>query len=211
MSNSALTVESRKKLEDVVDVVYVRENIGFDVWGYKEAMETFGLDKLEEYDELILMNYTFFGPIFPFSETFEKMDAMECDFWGITAHKAMVPNPFTGRDELPLHLNSHWIAVRKKMFTSPEFKQYWRDMPMINSYVDSILQHESRFTKHFSDCGFSFEVTFPVEDYPTEYSAFQSIELMFENRSPILKRRPFFHDPIFLEQNAMTLKGVMKR
>ncbi|EUB83003.1 rhamnan synthesis F family protein [Pseudomonas sp. GM30] len=211
VSNSALTVESRKKLENVVDVVYVRENIGFDVWGYKEAMETFGLDKLEEYDELILMNYTFFGPIFPFSETFEKMDAMECDFWGITAHKAMVPNPFTGRDELPLHLNSHWIAVRKKMFTSPEFKQYWREMPMINSYVDSILQHESRFTKHFSDCGFSFQVTFPVEDYPTEYSAFQSIELMFENRSPILKRRPFFHDPIFLEQNAMTLKGVMKK
>jgi rhamnosyltransferase len=211
VSNSALTVESRKKLEEVVDVVYVRENVGFDVWGYKEAMETFGLDKLEAYDELILMNYTFFGPIFPFAETFEKMDGMDCDFWGITAHKAMIPNPFTGRDELPLHLNSHWIAVRKKMFMSTEFKKYWHEMPMINSYVDSILQHESRFTKHFSDRGFSFEVTFPPEDYPTEYSAFQSIELMMDNRCPILKRRAFFHDPIFLEQNAIILKGVMKR
>lgn len=211
VSNSPLTSESRTKLEAVVDTVYVRENVGFDVWGYKEAMEVFGLEKLEEYDELILMNYTFFGPIFPFSETFEKMDAQDCDFWGITAHKAMVPNPFTGRDELPLHLNSHWIAVRKSMFLSEEFKQYWRNMPMIYSYVDSILQHESRFTKHFSDRGFSFDVTFPPEDYPTEYSAFQSIELMFENRCPILKRRPFFHDPIFLEQNAMTLRGVMRQ
>lgn len=211
VSNSSLVAESRRKLEAVADVVYVRENIGYDVWGYKEAMEVFGLEKLEQYDELVLMNYTFFGPIFPFTETFDKMDRSPCDFWGITAHKAMIPNPFTGRDELPLHLNSHWIAVRKKMFMSPEFKQYWRDMPMINSYVDSILQHESRFTQHFSDCGFDFEVTFPAEDYPTDYAAFHSIELMFDNRCPILKRRPFFHDPVFLEQNAMTLKDVMLR
>ena len=53
-------------LEGVADTVWVRENVGFDVWGYKEAMETFGQDRLEEYDELILMNYTFFGPIYPF-------------------------------------------------------------------------------------------------------------------------------------------------
>lgn len=210
VSNSSLDERARAALEAVADIVHVRENVGFDVWGYKEAMEVFGEKRLEDYDELILMNYTFFGPIYPFSETFAAMDARECDFWGITAHKAMTPNPFTGEGMLPLHLNSHWIAVRRKMFLSTEFRQYWANMPSITSYVDSILQHESKFTAHFSSKGFSYLVTFPVEDYPTEYPAFQSIEMMLRNRCPIFKRRLFFHDPLFLEQNAVILRESMQ-
>jgi lipopolysaccharide biosynthesis protein len=210
VSNSPLDERARGALEAVADVVYVRENVGFDVWGYKEAMEVFGEKRLEEYDELILMNYTFFGPIYPFSETFAAMDASDCDFWGITAHKAMTPNPFTGEGVLPLHLNSHWIAVRRKMFMSKEFRQYWATMPPITSYVDSVLQHESRFTEHFKNKGFSCIVTFPAENYPTEYTAFQSVEMMLRDRCPILKRRLFFHDPLFLEQNAILLRESMR-
>lgn len=209
VSNSPLDKMARRSLEAVADVVHERENVGFDVWAYKEAMDVFGEKRLEGYDELVLMNYTFFGPIFPFSETFAAMDAAECDFWGVTAHKAMTPNPFTRQGVLPLHLNSHWIAVRHRMFTSPEFRGYWANMPPINSYVDSILQHESKFTEHFSNLGFTCKVTFPPEDYPTEYTAFQSVEMMLENRCPILKRRLFFHDPLFLEQNAMILRDAM--
>lgn len=210
VSNSPLDATARKNLEAVADIVHERENVGFDVWGYKEAMETFGEKRLEEYDELILMNYTFFAPIFPFSETFAAMDAVACDFWGITAHKQMVPNPFTREGVLPLHLNSHWISVRRRMFTSPEFRAYWANMPPINSYVDSILTHESRFTEYFTKLGFTCKVAFPPEDYPTEYTAFQSVEMMLENRCPILKRRLFFQDPLFLEQNAMVLRDSMK-
>lgn len=210
VSNSPLDAVARKRLEAVADIVHERENVGFDVWGYKEAMEIFGEKRLEEYDELILMNYTFFAPIFPFSETFSAMDGSECDFWGITAHKAMTPNPFTHEGVLPLHLNSHWISVRRKMFTSHEFRSYWANMPPINSYVDSILTHESRFTEHFTKLGFVCKVAFPPEDYPTEYTAFQSVEMMLNNRCPILKRRLFFQDPLFLEQNAMVLRDSMQ-
>ena len=42
VSNSKLTAEGRQLLEGVADTVWARENIGFDVWGYKEAMETSG-------------------------------------------------------------------------------------------------------------------------------------------------------------------------
>ena len=86
VSNSPLTFDGRKKLEQVADTVFCRENVGFDVWGYKEAMEAFGFERLKEYDEAILLNYTFFGPIFPFSELFSKMSAKGVDFWGISDH-----------------------------------------------------------------------------------------------------------------------------
>jgi rhamnosyltransferase len=190
--------------------VFVRENVGFDVWAYKEAMEGFGIARLEEFDELILMNYTFFAPIFPFSEMFDHFANTEVDFWGVSAHKEMIPNPFTGTGILPQHIQSHWITVRRRMFTSLEFKSYWANMPRINSYQDSILQHESKFTAHFESKGFSSAVYLDPEDYPTQYATFQSIDMTLENRSPIFKRRLFFHDPLFLEQNAVLLKDAIR-
>ena len=213
VSNATLTPDSREILEDVADTVWVRENVGFDVWGYKEAMETFGRERLAEYDELILMNYTFFGPIFPFEETFAQVDGREdIDFWGVTAHKAVDPNPFAGAvGVLPRHIQSHWIAVRKPMFTSIEFEQYWRDMPMITSYDQSILQHESKFTQHFAERGFRHTVVFDPDRYPSIHPVFESAVLMLEDRCPILKRRIFFHEPTYLDRNAILGKRVMEK
>lgn len=213
VSNSALTPEGREVLEGVADAVWVRENVGFDVWGYKEAMETFGRQRLEEYDELILMNYTFFGPIYPFEETFSKVDSrQDIDFWGVTAHKEVDPNPFEGATGvLPAHIQSHWIAVRKQMFTSIEFQQYWQNMPMISSYDQSILQHESKFTRHFADCGFRHTVVFDPDRYPSRHPVFESAVLMLNDRCPILKRRIFFHEPTYLDRNAILGKRVMEK
>lgn len=212
VANSSLTPESRQKLEDVADTVFCRENIGFDVWAYKEAMQVYGLEGLEKFDELILMNYTFFGPIYPFEETFARMDAQELDFWGLTGHKSIDPNPFSGATGvLPRHIQSHWIAVRKRMFTSLEFKQYWSNMPMIRSYDDSVLSHEARFAEHFEAKGFRLEIAFPPEDYPSDHPIFDSASLMLANRCPILKRRIFFHEPAYLDRNAIIGKRLMEQ
>lgn len=210
VSNSGLTAEGRKSLEDVADTVWARENVGFDVWAYKEALEVFGADRLTEYDELILMNYTFFGPIFPFAETFERMKACEdVEFWGLTAHKS-VPSPYTGGTTmLPMHIQSHWIAVRKAMFTSIEFTRYWDKMPMITSYDDSILQHEARFTSYFADRGFRFAVAFDPDNYPSAHPIFENAVLMLGDRCPIIKRRIFFHEPTYLDRNAILGRRVL--
>jgi len=209
VSNSPLTITGREKLEKVSDKIFCRENIGFDVWGYKEGMELFGYKELaKEYDELILLNYTFFGPIYPFKEMFDAASNNNCDFWGVSEHDKMVPNPFTGHGELPKHIQSHFIAVKKKLLSSPEFENYWQSMPMIESYTHSILQHESRFTKYFEDKGFKGFSYLPAEEYPSPYSTFIDIEKALKNRCPILKRRLFFHDPLWLDSNAVDLRAA---
>ncbi|CDZ76229.1 Rhamnan synthesis protein F [Legionella massiliensis] len=210
VSNSSLDKINREKIEGVCDIFYERENVGFDVWGYKEAMEHFGLDKTKAYDELILMNYTFFGPIFPFQELFSAMEKEPCDFWGISAHKEISPNPFNGEESLPFHIQSHFIAVRKQMFESQCFQNYWADMPKIESYYDSILKHESVFTKYFSDKGYTFKVYIDPQDYSSDYPLLKDIEQATQNRCPILKKRALFHDPIFLEQHAIFPRNVME-
>ena len=54
--NGKLDIAGKEKLEQYGKVL-VRENKGFDVWAYKTALETYGWDKLEEFDEVIMLNW----------------------------------------------------------------------------------------------------------------------------------------------------------
>jgi lipopolysaccharide biosynthesis protein len=209
VSNSVLEPDSRARLETVADTVWERENIGFDVWGYKEALEQFGPDRLATYDELIMMNYTFFGPITSFDPLFDRYDnTPEIDFWGITNHGEVIPHPFTDAPRMPMHIQSHWIAVRKSLFTSTDFTNYWATMPMITSYNNSIDAHESKFTEHFSTLGYTFDVAYPETDYPSVHPIFDNATSLLRDDCPIVKRRTFFHDPLYLDRNAIIGRDI---
>ncbi len=208
--NGKLTAEGRRSLEDVADTVYQRENTGFDVWAYKLALEEFGADQLAEYDELILMNCTWFGPVQPFEPVFERMNALEVDFWGMTDHDRVTPNPFTLVGTLRPHIQSHWIAVRRSLFQSAAWHSYWIEMPMITSYTESIVHHESRFTHHFESRNFTKALAFPKEDYPSQNPAFLSARSLLEDGCPVLKRRPFFHSPLYLDREAVIGRWILE-
>ncbi len=208
--NGKLTSDGRRSLEDVADTVYQRENIGFDVWAYKSALEEFGADRLAEFDELILMNYTWFGPVQSFEPVFERMNALEVDFWGITEHDGMTPNPYTLIDSMHSHIQSHWIAVRRSVFESDAWRSYWAEMPMITSYIDSIINHESRFTHHFESLNFTKALAFPKEDYPSQHAAFVSARALLEDGCPVLKRRVFFHSPLYLDREAIIGRWLLE-
>ena len=209
--NGDLTDEGRSRLATVSDTIWQRENVGFDVWGYKEALAEFGEERLAEYDELLLMNYTWFGPVNPFGPVFERMGELELDYWGMTEHGEQIPNPFTWKDKLHRHLQSHWIAVRRSMFLSDAWREYWSTMPPITSYIDSILNHESRFTHHFESLGFTYEAAFPERDYSTWHPAFYDAEALLDDGCPALKRRPFFHDPLLADRRAVIPRRFIEK
>lgn len=201
--NGSLDADNLAKLEPFADVVLQRDNIGMDVGAYQDAITHLGAE-LEGYDELILMNYTWFGPVGSFDELFTRMNEREVDFWGMTAHGEVVPNPVTGKGVMREHLQSHWIAVRRSMLATDAWQEYWSTMPSITSYQSSILNHESRFTGHFGDLGFAWEAAFPPENYPgTLHAAFESALQLLRDGCPVLKRRPFFHDPLYLDRHAI--------
>ena len=197
--NGKLTSEGRKKFSKYTNEIIVRENKGFDVWAYKEGIEYIGWDNLKNYDELIMLNMTIMGPIYPFKEMFDEMDSRkDIDFWGITKfHKFPVdPWGLIQYGYIPEHIQSHFIAVRKPMLKSYEFKQHWEKMRMINTYFESVSYHESIFTKKFNDKGFKSDTyvnsndlkdftDHPIIDYPKK--------IIKENKCPIFKRRSFFN------------------
>lgn len=209
ISNGPLSESGRVALEDVADEVWERENFGFDVWGYKEGLERFGFERLAEYDELILLNYTFFGPMYPFSEMFDRAESWDVDFWGITEHQEVRPHPFAAKGVLARHIQSHWIAVRKSLLTSSAFREYWASMPMITSYEQSVDMHEGRFTQYFEDRGFTSDVLFRGADYASLNPILDEVVQLTAERCPILKRRTFFHSPLYFSDYAIIGRDVI--
>ncbi len=201
--NGRLDDANLSKLLAVADEVHQRENVGMDVGGYADALSVLS-DRMGEFDELLLMNYTWFGPIGTFDDVFDRMNATAVDFWGMTVHGAENPHPITGEGVMRAHLQSHWIAVRSSLFLSDDWREYWATMPPITSYRTSILNHESRFTGHFADLGYQWAAAFPEENYPgTTHAAFESALQLLRDGCPVLKRRPFFHDPLYLDRHAI--------
>lgn len=197
--NGKLTPEGHATFLRFTPNILVRDNVGFDVWAYKESLEYYGWDKLAEYDEIIMMNYTIMGPVYPFAEMFEEMDRRDLDFWGITAYNGIPVESYdrnsAGIFFWPWHLQSSFIAVRNSMLTSTEFSDYWASMPPVTSYIESIDKHEAFFTKTFCDKGFVCEAytdAADLKDYTDNPIIKAPVELIRDHRCPIFKRRSFF-------------------
>jgi rhamnosyltransferase len=193
--NGTLTVDGRKKLAPIANEILVRKNEGFDVWAYKAGLEYIGWDGLKEYDELLMMNFTCFGPLYPFKEAFDVMNKRDVDFWGLTKYHRVDYNPFDIEyGYIPEHIQSHFICVRKSMFSDHAFKEYWDSRPMITKYGDAVGKHEAIFTKKFEDMGFKSDVYVNTEDL-REYTSYplmiMPLTLIENRRCPIFKRKSF--------------------
>ncbi len=196
--NGKLCDEGREKLEKASVKILERENKGFDVWAYKTGLEKYGWDELEKYDEIVMMNFTIMGPVYPIEEMFDTMNEKDVDFWGITKfHEYPQGDPFGTicYGYIPEHIQSHFIAVRKDFVKTDEFKKYWAEMPMINHYTEAVGFHEAIFTKKFADMGYKWDVYSELEDNFSHNAIICAPkELLSETRCPIFKRRSFMQD-----------------
>ena len=197
VTNGRLDEASRAAVRALDVRLLERENIGFDVGAYRQALFALGRESLAGADELILMNYTLAGPVHPLEELFVRMDARpELDFWGLTRHYAMKSRRFGGRGGVvPEHIQSHFIAVRPRLLRADAFWDYWRRMPLPQSYEQSIQFHETRFTAHFAALGFAWDTAVDTDDlrelFVNPIMASPAV-LAGERGCPFFKRRSFF-------------------
>ena len=73
VNNGPLQPESRQWAQGCCHTVLERENTGFDVGAYRDAILQIGLDMLLHYDEVVLMNYTLAGPVGDVAAMFAAM------------------------------------------------------------------------------------------------------------------------------------------
>lgn len=200
--NGQLSDQARQLFSEYTKTIIVRENTGLDVAAYKQAILTLGWEKLESYDEVICLNDTVMGPVYPFREMFACMDRKDVDFWGITAYAGETVD----KEQIPTHLQAYWHAYRRSLVSSPAFHEYWETMPLWKDYAEVTRKHEMTFTKHFTDLGFTWASYIDWRKYQG-YSSYpllyMPMQIVRDDRCPIFKRRSFFVDySAYFDQTA---------
>lgn len=138
VSDNALPDKEINKLKPYITHHICERHEEYDFGSYKRgflyALET-GL--LDQADQLILCNDSCYGPVFPLKTVFEKMDRMDCDFWGVTDSKLYA-----------YHIQSYFLAFSRKAFSHEAFQAFILSVEKEQSVEDVILKYEVKFTGH---------------------------------------------------------------
>lgn len=199
--NELEIVRGKEILEKYADAIFYRENIGLDAGGFKDALcHLLGWDIIAQYEELVLVNDSFFGPFKPMKDIFEEMEKKDIDFWGLTKHAEFMLHGF---DYFPEHIQSFFIVIRNKMLHSISFKKYWEDMPYYTSYNQVVREHEMRFTVYFSQLGYKYDILADMEcnnssNPQNNYCQYKAIpyELIKKRNFPFLKKQQIASDKL---------------
>ena len=112
ISNSAIKKESADLLTSTIEkvTIFERENKGADFGAWKWAIENDIIP--QDADYLLLSNDSIYGPVVPLAPIFDSMQSLPgIDFWGLTDNY-----------QVNWHLQSFFLCLSKKVFTSNAFK-----------------------------------------------------------------------------------------
>lgn len=70
--NGHVNEDGLNKLRSVSNTLILRDNYGLDAWAYKAAFEQLGYEYIASFDEVLVTNFTLYGPVIPLSDMFKK-------------------------------------------------------------------------------------------------------------------------------------------
>lgn len=199
ISNTSLDEPATEILRQHCDSLFFRENRGLDAAAFKQGLTSFcGWEEVEKYDEVVLINDTFFGPIHSFDDMFDEMSKRELDFWGISAGYHQPDGwKWTDLGYIPDHIQTFFVAFRKQMVSSPVFQNYWNQYDdNLSTFQDVVAHHEMVMTKYFQDHGFLWDIYAETTRYRSKYKEenfnlyfYRANEMMREMNFPIFKKK----------------------
>ena len=114
--NGILSDEGKNIFESFTSEILLRQNKGFDCGAYKYVLCRYlPYETLQNFNELILCNDTFFGPFYSMTDIFEKIS--KCDFWGLNYVKGY---PFTC-------LQSYFYVFGEKIIKDGELLRFFEN------------------------------------------------------------------------------------
>ena len=189
VSNGVVSEQTYSFFKEKSSKVLIRDNIGYDAGAYKDAISDLNL---EVYDELLLLNDTFYGFFYPLDEFFDKVRQIQnVDFWGLTRHPAGV----FGKDNIEQHIQGYFLLIKSRMLHSNTFRFFWNSLEYPKSYNEAVKNFEIRFTTFFQEKGFKGEAYSNLESIGIESRLNENpylkypYELIKDLRYPVLKRK----------------------
>lgn len=159
----------------------------------------------KEYKEVIFVNDSLYGPLYPLSEVFDVMDNREVDFWGITAHGKIKRYDKAG-EEWPRFIQTYFWGVRRNLFCSAEFNRFMQKQGDYKSLDKAAEGFEYLFTEKFESLGYKWSVYIDTQTKENQDSEFYISYILFDIYNMISKRRYPFLPKVLFDLDCPTIQ-----
>lgn len=204
--------QGKENLSWATEVLY-RDNRGYDIGAIQDALiNRIGWDIIDQYDELVLANDSFYGPFWHFKDIFDEMDAKSCDFWGASI---FAKSKSAGR-YIKEHVQSFFMVIRSTLLHTAEYKDYWEALPVFTCFEDAVTSHETVFTDYFAKLGYTYDCMADmkpnnaIKDIAMNYMqyGFLQHELIKKRNFPFLKKKPISIDFLNVQTQEQWRKAI---
>lgn len=211
--NETEVIRGNEILKEYADKIFYRENIGFDAGGFKDALFTYlGWERVLQYDELVLVNDSLFGPFRPMVDIFSEMEKNPVDFWGMAKHGATLSDAGIYKPEL---IQSYFLVIRSRMLHSFQFQKFWENVLYYKTLEDTVEYYEKAFTPYFAKLGYTYDAVADTrvndsKNIANNYIQYENIpyELIKLRNFPVLKRKPMVYETLS-KQTQENLRRVI--
>lgn len=150
VSNSPITPVDHEYLSTICSNIIINDNIGYDFYMWKSGLAAVDL---HEYDQLMLMNSSIFGPLFPLDALFSEMSKYRYDCWGITECFQVRP-----------HIQSYFLVIEKNLLHSKTLRLFWDSVLPYKDKHQVVLNYEVGFSQWIRESGYSIQAMIPFRD-----------------------------------------------
>lgn len=141
VSTSTLTPAAQSWFGDRAHLIR-RPNFGYDFVSWRSGLEFAG--DLKRFDEVVLTNDSFVGPLVGYATIFEDMANEPVDFWGFTQSARIAP-----------HVQSFFLAFRSWVVRSRTFQEFWEQLIPLSDRSQVIRTHEVGLSRTLHEAGFA--------------------------------------------------------
>jgi O-antigen biosynthesis protein len=134
-----------RKLKRCCRAILIRRNEGYDFGSWMAALRWLKKD-LHLINQLILTNDSFWGPITPLDDLFQRLKTSSSDVIGLTDDQMYTP-----------HLQSAFLAFQKPVIQSDAFQSFWDQLELWPRKRDLIKKYEVGLPVRLQKAGFKTE------------------------------------------------------
>ncbi len=173
--------EELDKLDGLVVYAKFERHYQYDFGSYKRGMayarEHGYLDKAVT-DELIFINDSCYGPVYPFAESFDPMTKKNIDFWGYVILKSAYKN----------HISTYFLDFKRSVIDSMLLDEFLERVHGVYDRGRVIATLETELTQYLHDHGLRYEAIANT----TKISFFNHpVTLLKKYRVPLVKKKAF--------------------
>lgn len=179
------------------DIKYLISEKKNDVAMWKEIVLSKQFQEIKKnISELILMNDSFFGPVYSWNVVFDEMGKRTVDFWGISVHQAM---KLYGA-MWPRFLQRYFMVFRSKIIQEESWDRFWKTLPEFNDFTETEKRFEFVLTRFFENAGYKWASFCETGEWETEdteramsFLIFRAFEMLEKKKLPIVSKQIFLN------------------